>query len=492
MSVVSKYMPSKKVDNLSSRVVFAIFLVVLSLGQMPVFAETEIEQAFTAPRPKEWELSNGLGVRFLRDAELPIVYGTLYIRGGTVWQEADKLGSVAAMGAQLREGGAGDLNPDQLNIKLDKLAAGVSSSFGQEWGTVSFSCLSRDLDEVFSLFSDVVLRPKFDPKKLSLWKGNSINRIKRRKENPQEVAQIAFQQIIYGDSPFGRVSTEKDISKLTRQDVVAQYQKFIRPKGGILTLGGNLTEEQARKLVESRFGKWSGSANLSEVEDFKSEPAAGVYFVSMPVSQSSIYMGHLGIPRRTPDYAAIDVFNEIFGSSGFGLARLFVKIRTELGLAYQVYGSINPGLKRGINVIMVQTKAESTDEAMIESVKVLQDIQENGVREDELSEVKRSIENSYIFNFASTDRVLGRHASIELLGWPDDFDQTYLPAIRSTGNHEVTDTSRNRWNLKDFIFVVVGNEDAYAQVEKRLKEDPQALQGLQLKRLQFDQKLEWP
>jgi zinc protease len=470
----------------------ANLLFALNFATPTVLAETGSEEPFSAPKPKEWELSNGLGVRFLRDSELPIVFGTLYIRGGTIWQSADKLGSVAAMGSQLREGGAGELSPDQLNIKLDKLAAGVSSSFSQEWGTVSFSCLSRDLEEVFGLFSNVILRPKFDPKKLSLWKGNLISRIKRRKENPQEVAQIAFQQILYGDSPFGRVSTEKDIAKLTRQDVVAQYQKMVKPKGAILTLGGNLTEEQARKLVEERFGKWSGSADLGEVEDIKVEAAAGIYFIDMPVSQSSIFMGHLGVPRRTPDYASIDVFNEIFGSSGFGLARLFVRIRTELGLAYQVYGAISPGLKRGQNVIVVQTKAESTDEAMVESINVLRDIQENGVREEELREVKRSIENSYIFNFASTDRILGRHASIELLGWPDNFDQTYLPAIRLIGNHEVTDTSRSRWNLKDFVFVVVGNEDAYAQIERRLKEDPQALQGLQLKRLKFDQKLEWP
>jgi zinc protease len=446
---------------------------------------------FKAPKPKEWSLSNGLEVRFLRDNELPLVYGTLYLRGGTVWQEADKLSSVAAMGALLREGGAGSLTPDQLNLRLDKLAAGVSSSFGQEWGKISFSCLSKDVDEVFSLFADVVLRPKFDPQKLAIWKGNAANNMRRRKENPGEVAQIAFQQIIYGDSPFGRVSTDKDVEKVTREAVLAQYKRFVQPKGGMITLGGNITEDKAKSLLDKAFSKWQGEADLAPVAEITQEPAPGIYFITLPVSQSSIYMGHLGVPRMTPDYPEIDVFNEIFGSSGFGLARLFVRIRTELGLAYSVYGGINPGLKRGANVILVQTKSQSSDEAVIESLKILSDMQINGVTQTELDEVKSSIENGYVFGFASTDRILSRHATIELLGWPDDYDQTYISKIRGVSAQDVQGVAQKRWNLGQFVFVVVGNEDAYAEVARRLKEDPQLLQGMPLKKIGFDQKIVW-
>jgi zinc protease len=466
---------------------FGAFLVLFPLMS---FGADE-SQPFQAPQPKEWSLPNGLEVRFLRDSELPLVYGTMYMRGGTVWQEPNKLGSVIAMGSLMREGGAGDLNPDQLNIKLDKLAAGVSSSFGQEFGSVSFSCLSKDLEEVFGLFSDVVLRPQFDNQKLSLWKGNTINKIRRRKENPSEVAQIAFQQLIYGDSPFGRVSTDKEIEKLTRQDILAQYKRFVRPKGALITIGGNITEEQAKALIEKKFGKWSGAADLAPVDELAKEPAPGIYFINLPVSQSSIYMGHLGVPRMTPDYPAIDVFNEIFGSSGFGLARLFVRIRTELGLAYQVYGAINPGLKRGANVVLVQTKAESTDEAIVEALQVLKGMQDEGVTEAELSEVKHSIENSFIFNFAATDRILGRHATIELFGWPDDYDQTYVSKIRGVSLADTKEVAQKRWNLSQFVFIVVGNEEAYAQLERRLKEEPRLLAGMPLKKIGFDQKIVW-
>lgn len=471
--------------------IFGSVFFALSLLPLSLLAQDSKDAPFQAPKPKEWSLPNGLEVRFLRDNELPIVYGTLYLRGGTVWQEADKLSSVVAMGSLMREGGAGNLSPDQLNLKLDKLAAGISSSFGQEWGKVSFSCLSKDLEEIFALFADVVLRPKFDPQKLTIWKGNAANNMRRRKENPGEVAQIAFQQIIYGDSPFGRVSTDKDVEKLNREMILAQYKRFVQPKGGMITLGGNITEEKARGLLDKYFGKWQGKADLDPVADISQEPTPGVYFITLPVSQSSIYMGHLGVPRMTPDYPGIDVFNEIFGSSGFGLARLFVRIRTELGLAYSVYGGINPGLKRGANVILVQTKSQSSDETIIESLRILDDMQRNSVNQTELNEVKSSIENSFVFGFASTDRILSRHATIELLGWPDDYDQTYISKIRAVSAQDVQEVAQKRWNLDQFVFIVVGNEDAYAEVERRLKEDPQLLKGMPLRKIGFDQKIIW-
>ncbi len=446
---------------------------------------------FVAPKPKEWRLENGMQVLFLEDTELPLVYGTLYLPGGTYWQGGNEMGSVASMGQLLREGGTQKLSPDELDSKLDNLAAGISSGFSQEWGKVSFSGLARDTDTLFGMFADVVLKPRFDEKRLNLWKGNNINSIRRRKENPGDVAQIAFQQILYGETPYGRVSSVSDIEKLSRTDVIRQYNRFVKPGRAVLTIGGSISEAKARELILKHFGAWKGQPDLPPLPEITTEPSPGIYFITLPVSQASIFMGQLGVPRLTPDYPAIDSFNEIFGSSGFGLARLFVKIRTELGLAYQVYGAIRSGVKRGTNTILIQTKSESADEAVVEAMKVLKGIQESGVNKTELEEVKHSVENSFVFNFATTSNILDRRASIKMLGFPDDFDQTYVSKIRDTSTEQIQEVAQKRWDLSKFVFVVVGNEDAYAELERRLKDNPDLLAGRSLKKIGFDQKIVW-
>ena len=139
--------------------------------------------SFEPLAPETWQLHNGLKVLFIEDREVPLVRGTLYLRGGSLWEKQP--GVVDAMGAQLRQGGAGDLSADQIDRELEKSAAGIGSDFSAENGTISFSCLSADLERIFKIFSDVVLKPRFEESRLLLWKGQTIEAIKRRRDDPE-------------------------------------------------------------------------------------------------------------------------------------------------------------------------------------------------------------------------------------------------------------------------------------------------------------------
>ena len=69
-------------------------------------------------------------------------------------------------------------------------------------------------------------------------------------------------------------------------------------------------------------------------------PKPGVYFIDKEdVNQSNVEIVGMGTDRHNPDVPAIAVMNEILGG-GFA-SRLFQKVRTELGLAYEVGGGIS-------------------------------------------------------------------------------------------------------------------------------------------------------
>lgn len=450
---------------------------------------TESAIAFDAIKPQEWQLPNGMTVLYLPNNELPIVYGSLYLPGGSYWQSTGKLGTISAMGSQLYEGGTLKHTPEQLDAELDKLAAGVSSGFSSEWGKVNFSCLDSDLATVFSIFADVILRPRFDENRLQIWKGNSIESIKRRVEQPATVAQISYLQLLYPDSILGAVSTVEDIERIKRADLIREYNRFVKPGKALLTIGGNITKAEVDELLQKHFGSWKGDPDLPPLEQELKDPAAGVYFIPMPVSQASIMVGHLGVPRLPPDYPEIDLFNEIFGGSGFGLSRLFSRVRTELGLAYSVFGSIRSGVIKGSSIIMVQTKAESAGVAIKESLAVLNGMKTKPVSESELNQVKRAVENSFIFNYDSTSSVLARRAIIKLYGFPDDYDDTYIPKIERVTVDDVQSVAQRRWDPEKFVVVVVGNQAAYDQIVGLVEQKEGPLAGLPLRKVNFDQKL---
>ena len=441
---------------------------------------------FKPIQPEEWRLENGLRVIYLKDDELPLVRGRLFIRGGSLWGPESPVGSVGAMGDQMRQGGAGTLSADALDQELEELSASVSSSFSSEFGGVSFSCLSSDLDRVFSVFADVALRPRFEGERLSLWKGQSLESIRRRKEDPSTVASIAFTQLLYGNSPYGRVTVEKDVVAISRDLLVSLHQKFVKPDGGLLVVTGRVERSAVEKLVEEKFGGWNArGALLPPAPPVSHEPKPGIYFVELPFSQASVQMGQLGVPRLTPDYPAIDLFNEVFGTSGFG-SRLMARVRTELGLTYGVYGGISPAVVKGVNYVFLQTKAESVAPAIDASIGVLSGLQSAPPTNDEMEEKKTAIQNSFVLNFDSVDEIAVRNARLKLLEYPSDYDQTYLSKINGVAAQSVMEVAQKRWDPKTFVVVVVGNNKAYDTLQKAVAAKKGAVGAFDLYKLGFE------
>jgi len=138
---------------------------------------------------------------------------------------------------------------------------------------------------------------------------------------------------------------------------------------------------------------------------------------------------------------------------------------------------------------LIQTKATTTDVAIGESINVLLGMKNAKVSSSDLSEVKRSVANSFIFNFESTQGIINRKATLRLMGLPEDFDSTYVEKIEATTVEDVQKVALNRWDISKFVVVVVGNEDAYDHLQKFLKSNPGPLEGLEIKRMKFDQKL---
>jgi zinc protease len=242
-------------------------------------------------------------------------------------------------------------------------------------------------------------------------------------------------------------------------------------------------------LVDQHFGAWQPRGKrLPPPPPINYQPKPGIYFVSLPFAQASVKAGHLGVARLTPDYPAIDVFNELFGAGGFG-SRLMKRVRTELGLTYGVFGGIAPGVVQGTNYIFLQTKADSTGAALVESIGALEQLQRETPSMLEINEKRLAIENSYVFNFASVGDIAGRLAKQELLGYPADYDATYLSKIAQVTPSDVSKVAQERWQPDNLVAVVVGNEQAFAALERERAKPDSRLKQFSLKKVTFSEAL---
>jgi zinc protease len=315
---------------------------------------------------------------------------------------------------------------------------------------------------VFGLFAEVLREPAFAQEKLDLAKTQERGSISRRNDSPDEIASREFRKLIYGkDSPYARTTEYATLDNVSREDVLKFYQQYFYPNNMILGIVGDFDSKKMRSQIQAKFGNWkpSPTAIKPQLPQVSQAKTGGVFFVNQPqLTQSNIFIGHLGGEYDSPDYPALDVLNNVL--NGFG-GRLFNEVRSRQGLAYSVYGYWNPRYDYpGMFIAGGQTRSDAT----VQFVKAMQGeikrMQTQLVTPKELAFSKESTLNSFVFNFENPYQTLSRLMRYEYYGYPADFLFRYQKAVAATTAADVQRVARQYLKPENMVTLVVGNQAA--------------------------------
>jgi zinc protease len=414
------------------------------------------------PKYERLMLKNGMVVYLMENHDLPLVNGTALIRTGDRLEPGDKIGLAELMGSVMRTGGTAKHTPDQLNDMLEQRAASVETGIGETSGSASFESLTEDLETVFGLFAEVLREPVFASEKLDLAKTQQRGSISRRNDDPDQIASREFKKLIYGkDSPYARTIEYATLDKISRDDLSRFYQEYYYPNNLILGIVGDFDSQKMRSLIQAKFGDWQANPQKVKPQLPTVRPAntGGVFFVNQPqLTQSNVLIGHLGGQFNNPDYAALDVLNNVL--NGFG-GRLFNEVRSRQGIAYSVYGYWSPRYDYpGMFMAGGQTRSDAT----VQFVKAIQSeikrIQAQKVTPKELAFAKESTLNSFVFNFQDPEQTLSRLMRYEYYGYPADFLFRYQKAVAATKESDVQRVAKQYLKPDSIVTLVVGNQAA--------------------------------
>ena len=418
---------------------------------------------FKPPVPEKRTLSNGMKLYLIEDHELPLFRISGLIKTGDIYDPADKVGLSSIFASVMRTGGTVSREPDALNEELESTAASVEVGMSREYGTINLSTLAEDIDKGLEIFADVLRNPAFREDKLELRKQQSIERIRRRNDNPIQLAWRNFSALLYGiDHPFGWYTEMEGIESITVDDLKAFHAKYYYPNNTMLAITGDFDTETLIAQLEKVFKGW-GAAEIAFPDvptvDGTSKPSVNYIFKDLP--QTTMLIGHFGIKRTPdfPDFFALRVMNDILGESGF-TSRLMTEVREKHGLAYMV-GSImqttyytNPGEFFAYS----QTRTEKTAEAISLIVDVVKELRDTPVPQDELQRTKDSLINSFVFGFESSAQIAFQQMMLDYRGYAPDFLETYTDNIAKVTAADVQTVAQKYLHPDALTIVTVGNK----------------------------------
>jgi len=419
----------------------------------------------TIPEVAAFTLPNGMKVYLLENHELPTVRGTALVRTGNLFDPPDKIGLATMTGMVMRTGGTQALTGDQIDEKLENVAASVESQIGEISGSVSFSTLKENTDDVLAVFKDLLTGPELRQEKIDLAKTQLKGGISRRNDDPDGIASREFSEVVYGrDNPYGWRMEYEHVDRIQRADLQAFYRRYFFPANVMLAVHGDFSAAEMKGKLEILFAGWT--AQQPPVPPFpavKDKPAPGVYLAAKEdVTQTFFYLGHLGGVLRDKDYPALEVMADILGG-GFR-SRLFQKVRTQLGYAYNI--SADWGVyydHPGTFTISGSTKSPSTTDTLKVIQQEVEKIRTAEVLADELEASKESVLNSFVFNFDTRAKTLNRMMTYEYHSYPKDFIFTYQKAIAAVTRADVLRVAKQYLKPENFAIVAVGKPQDFGK-----------------------------
>ena len=419
------------------------------------------------PKVEIFQLANGMKFFLVEDHDYPTIDMQASIRVGSKYDPKDKIGLASFTADLLRIGGTKDISGNELDKKLEMMAATIECGIGIEQGTLYVSMLQEDLEDVLELTASILMRPTFAKNKLQLLKIQARASISRRNDNVNAIVRREFPKLIYGgESPYARHTEYATIGAIQRKDIVNFYQKYFHPNNIVMAIWGNFKTEKMKKLLKKQFGHWKfQKIDFPVPKQVKYDFRYTVNLVDKKdVNQSSIVLGHIGGLVKNPDYPALSIMNHILS-----FERMFKKIRTNEGLAYSVWGHygcqfVHPGTFS----VGAQTKSQSTVRAIRLMLKEIKLFMEKGVTKAELEQAKSRYLNSFVFRFRDKSSILRRMMTYAYYGYPLDFSQRIKEKLEKVTCKDVLYVARKYLKPDKVQILVVGNKKYFDEPLKNL------------------------
>jgi zinc protease len=417
---------------------------------------------YTPPAARDYRvvLKNGMVVYIAEDPTLPLVNLDFTIRTGLYLDPRGKEGLASFTGSQIRRGGSRSLTAEQLDERLDFLAANVNTNIGDTAGHATLNTLTDNFDESLKVFIEMLREPRFQEDRLALAKEQNIQEMKKRNDESEDIEAREWNVLLYGEEHFtNRFATEASVKAITRQDLVDFHRRYVHPANMVAAVSGAFSRPAMIQKLEAAFANWPGTPpTVPPVPSEILTATPGIYRIHKDVNQGRVSIGLPSVRRGDPDSYALEVMNEILGGSGF-TSRIMKTVRSDEGLAYSAgsglrFGIYYPGAFRA----EFQSKSRSVLYATQLVLDEIKKIRRESVSEEELDTIKRSLIETFPSTFNSKGQTVAIFAADEYTRRDPTYWQTYRDRIRAVTAADVQRVAQKYITPDKLVVLVVGDQ----------------------------------
>jgi len=435
------------------------------------------------PAHERLSLASGVALILVPRRDVPLVAFNAVLRGGALSDPASRPG-VASMVAGLLEKGAGERSA----YAFADVVEGVGGSFGAGAGPEAISVrgvfLARDQQLMLELLADALLRPQLAAEELEELAARHIELIKAAKDSdPSELIGTYGRALLFGDHPYGRpvFGSEASLAAIDRDDVLRYYDGQFGGERLVLVLAGDFDPDLLARLAADSFSRWPRTpAPPPALARPRALAGRRVLLVDFPGSaQTYFWIGNVGVDRRYPRRAALDLVNTLFGGRFTSL--LNTELRIKSGLSYGARSGFARGSVPGEFSLRSFAQTENTGRALDLALRTLERLRHEGVTREMLDSARGYALGQYPLGLETSADWAEVLAEIELYGLGKGYIDDYPAQLAAVGVAEAQAVIEEAFPRADSVALVAigdaarirGALEEYGSVSQIALTDPE-------------------
>lgn len=424
---------------------FLAMLAFLLVFALPARSDVNIQKV---------DSEKGITAWLVEDYTVPIVTLRFAFEGGSS-QDPDGKEGLANLMSGLFDEGAGDLDSDAFQEKLDDVGAEMRFSSSRDAIYGSMRLLAEDRPAAFDLLRLALLQPRFDQQPIDRIRNQILTGIDAAERDPNAQARKQWMRAIYGEHPYARPDegTRQSLAAIASDDLRA-FRKSQFARGGLhVAVVGAIDAETLKADLDRLFGDLPERQDLKPVERVDLRLGQEIA-VTYDLPQTSIQMAFPGIERSDPDFYAAMLMNEILGGGTF-TSRLFAEVREKRGLAYSV-GSILSNRRYSSSLgISTATRSDRASETIRIIRDVVRQMADDGPTAAELEAAKKYLIGAYaINNLNSSGAVASTMVELQLAGLGRDYISRRPALLGAVTVDDVTRVARRLLAAEPAVLLV--------------------------------------
>jgi len=411
----------------------AVFFIVLIFFCLSLFSGISFA---VEPEVYKEVLDNGITVLVKKDRD-DIVAVEVFLKVG-VMNEPEEITGISGLLQAMLLRGTTTRSARDITLEIESVGGVIQGSANPDYTEFYVLSTGEYFDTGIELMADVIQHPAFYEDEIEKEKNNIYLQMEMLQSKPFLVLYDLFKANLYKRHPYGfpTFGSRSAVESITREDLLDFYKKNYVAKNTVISVAGNVEPHYVVEKIKTLFTDLPDTPPPDLNNPY--EPAPLLWredFRRSDLDSAWLFIGYQTPDINSPDYLPVELAHFIIG--GGMNSRMWIKLREEQGLAYDLGSSMDPLYGPGHMITYIATDPSNVNKVRKTILDEIREMRNGNITDEEIETMKTFSTGQYYINEETVKNQAFNLGFYEALGAGYEFYLNYPDSVMAVTKEDI-------------------------------------------------------